>query len=124
MEITNAELTATADSAGIAREAPRMRPSRIVRRVGLTLGLLFLLLIVLLWIIGVFGGDVRTIVPGRAYRSSTLTGFNYTGLTARWVGNDLDSVIQREGIRTVICLRGGSPADDWYREELAACKRA
>src|SRR5262249_25054379 len=69
------------------------------------------------------GGNVRSIEPGRAYRSATLTGVSYTGLSARLTGNDLDSVLRRYRIGTVICLRGGSRRDDWYREELDDCAR-
>lgn len=123
MEITNAELTADTDSVAIVRERPVARRGVAARRAAMAVGVLFLFLIVFLWLIGVFGGNVRTIAPGRAYRSSTLTGFNYTSVTARLVGNDLESVLKRDGIRTVISLRAGSPRDDWYRDELAACKR-
>lgn len=31
-------------------------------------------------------------------------------------------MIKRDHIRTVISLRGGSPSDDWYREEIAVCQ--
>jgi protein tyrosine/serine phosphatase len=82
-----------------------------------------LLLVAALWCIGVFGGNVHAIVPGRAYRSATLTGLSYTGVSARLAGNDLDSVLRRDHIATVICLRGGSPANDWYREEIEVCNR-
>jgi len=67
---------------------------------------------------------VRVIEPGRAYRSATLTGFSYTGITARLAGNDLTSVLNRDHIHTVINLRGGSSADDWYREEVRASEQA
>jgi protein tyrosine/serine phosphatase len=93
------------------------------RRLLLVSSLLFIMLVAILWSIGVFGGNVRAIEPGRAYRSATLTGVNYTGLTARLVGNDLDSVLKRDRIGTVICLRSGSPADDWYRQEIETCRR-
>ena len=124
MEITNTELNVTAACAGIATGKRAPRPTARVRRFVLYSGLCLLIVIIGLWVIGVFGGNVRTIESGRAYRSSTLTGFNYTGITARWAGNDLDSVLKRDHIRTVISLRGGSLSDDWYRDELAACKRA
>lgn len=76
-----------------------------------------------LWTIGVFGGNVHAVEPGMAYRSATLTGLNYTGISARLAGNDLDSVLKRNKIGTVICLRGGSMGDDWYRQEVEACAR-
>ena len=62
-----------------------------------------------LWDIGVFGGNVRTVVPGQVYRSAQLTGGN------------LESVLATDHIRTVINLRGSSPQEDWYRSELATC---
>lgn len=62
-----------------------------------------------LWYIGVFGGNVRVVVAGVAYRSAELTGSN------------LATVLKKDGIRTVINLRGGSMKDAWYRSELAEC---
>jgi protein tyrosine phosphatase (PTP) superfamily phosphohydrolase (DUF442 family) len=99
------------------------KPQRGRRRPALACGGCFLLLLAGLWWIGVFGGNVHTILAGKAYRSATLSGLSYTSVSARLAGNDLDSVLRRDHIGTVICLRAGSPSDDWYREELAACSR-
>lgn len=79
-------------------------------------------LVGLFWWIGVFGGNVRVVVPGKVYRSAQLTGNNYTADTAGWVGNDLTDVLRRYHIRTVLNLRGGSMANDYYRQELALCR--
>jgi len=123
MAISNAKPGAKTAVSGRAAGNPAAKPKPRARRIIIGVALFLLLVIAGLWIIGVFGGNVRTIEAGRAYRSSTLTGFSYTGVTARWAGNDLESVLKRDHIRTVICLRGGSLSDDWYREELADCKR-
>jgi protein tyrosine phosphatase (PTP) superfamily phosphohydrolase (DUF442 family) len=106
----------------VASATQRARPKRRTR---LLLGfiLVFLLLVALLWWIGVFGGNVRVVVPGRVYRSAQLTGNNYTADTARWIGDDLNDVLRRYHIRTVINLRGGGMANDYYRQEIADCKR-
>ena len=106
-----------------AQSAKTARTPRKSRRAAKVTVVILAILIAFCWYIGVFGGNVRAIQPGRAYRSAQLTGFNYTALTARWLGNDLNSVLERDHIRTVICLRGGSTADAWYREELADCSR-
>lgn len=126
LDIAGSDITARSASpeVGDGRIAVKPNRRRHIVIVAVCTGFLFLLLIAALWNIGVFGGNVRTIEPGRAYRSSTLTGFNYTAITARWVGNDLVSVLKRDHIHTVISLRGGSPADDWYRDEVTACKIA
>ena len=71
--------------------------------------------------IGVLGGNVRTVDAGRVYRSAQLTGNGYDGVSARLVGNSLDSVLHRYGIHTVVSLRGGSEKDRYYREEAAVC---
>lgn len=102
---------------------PTVRPRRKSRRAVKILVLVFAVLIALCWYIGVFGGNVRAIEAGKVYRSAQLTGSNYTAVTARLVGNDLNSVLAREHIRTLICLRAGSAKDDWYREEIADCNR-
>ena len=111
-------IESSADTPATPRKNRRRRLS-----VWVMLAVALLVLITGLWIIGVFGGNVRTIQAGRAYRSATLTGMNYTGITARLAGNDLESVLRRDQIGTVICLRGGSPSDDWYRQELDTCRQ-
>lgn len=67
-------------------------------------------ILLFLWYIGVFGGNVRTVYPGRVYRSAQLTGRN------------LDDVLRQNHIQTVINLRGGSASDAWYRSEIASCR--
>lgn len=79
------------------------------------------LLLCLLGYIGVLGGNVRTVDPGRVYRSSQLTGNGYEAISARMVGNSLDSVLSRLHIKTLINLRGGSMQDARYRDEVAIC---
>jgi len=98
----------------------RIKRTRRLRRTSMALGVL-LLLVMLLWYIGVFGGNVRVVVPGKVYRSAQLTGNSYTSDTAALVGDRLDAVLKRYGIRTVINLRGGQPSNDYYREEIADC---
>jgi protein tyrosine/serine phosphatase len=110
-----------------SESAPIQKPikTRRSRRLAVIVIVLTLLAILaLLSGVGVFGGNVRVIDPGRAYRSATLTGESYTGITARLAGNDLSSVLKRDHIRTVINLRGGSNADEWYREEVRLSERA
>ena len=72
---------------------------------------LTLSLVLFLWYIGVFGGNVRTVVPGRVYRSAEIT------------GDTLARVLEQDHIKTVINLRGGSPSDSWYQSELAETAR-
>ncbi len=68
-------------------------------------------LLLLLWYMGVFGGNVRTVEAGRAYRSAAITGSN------------LETVLQEKGIKTVLNLRGGSDKDEWYRSELETTRK-
>jgi len=103
--------------------APPARKRRWNRLALRALAALFLCLLLLLWYMGQFDGNVRAVVPGRVYRSAQLTGGSFQAMTARWAGNSLDSVLGSDRIRTVINLRGGSKADDWYRAERAICAR-
>lgn len=80
------------------------------RRVLVALFALVACLLLFLWYIGVLGGNVRTVVPGRVYRSAQLT------------GGTLRDVLEKDRIRTVINLRGGTTRDAWYRSELAECE--
>lgn len=73
--------------------------------------LFFVLALSLLWYIGVFGGNVRVVTPGKVYRSAQLTGAH------------LDRVMEQYGIKTIISLRGGSESDAWYRAEMDSCRR-
>jgi protein tyrosine phosphatase (PTP) superfamily phosphohydrolase (DUF442 family) len=61
--------------------------------------------------IGYFGGNFRTVVPGRVYRSGQLGPAH------------LDRIIRTYGIRSVISLRGGADHQPWYREESRVCRR-
>ena len=72
--------------------------------------------------IGVLGGNVREVDPGRFYRSSQLTGNGYEAVTARFAGNSLVSVIGADHIKTLLNLRGGSWKDARYRDEVEICK--
>jgi protein tyrosine phosphatase (PTP) superfamily phosphohydrolase (DUF442 family) len=101
----------------LSRPAPK--PTR--RRLWLWVVTFLLVLITLLWYIGVLGGNVRVVDAGRFYRSGQLTGNGYDGISARLAGNSLDAVLTRYGIHTVICLRGGSEKDRYYRDETAIC---
>lgn len=106
----------------VSSPTERARPKR-GKRFLLGSIFVFLLLIALLWWIGVFGGNVRVVVPGRVYRSAQLTGNNYTADTARLIGDDLNDVLRRYHIRTVINLRGGNMTNDYYRQEITDCRR-
>ncbi len=106
-----------------AKPASRPTPKRNRRRLFLCLAAFLLALITLLWYIGVLGGNVRVVDSGRFYRSGQLTGNGYDGLSARLAGNSLDAVLDRYRIHTVICLRGGSNKDRFYRDETAICAK-
>lgn len=102
-----------------------VRPRRTLRRRRALLSLsVFLLVVVsITWAIGGLGGNVRTVTPGRVYRSAQITGSGIGTITACWTGNGLEQVIKANGIKTVINLRGGNPRDGWYREERDICAR-
>jgi len=51
------------------------------------------------------GGNFHTIEPALAYRSNTLT------------PRQLENVVQHDGIRTIINLRGAAPGEAWYDDE-------
>jgi protein tyrosine phosphatase (PTP) superfamily phosphohydrolase (DUF442 family) len=90
-------------------ERPVKAQRKWTRRLLVTLTVMVVCLLLLLWYVGVFGGNLRTVVAGRVYRSAQLTGRN------------LDTVLDSYGIRTVINLRGGGAQDGWYRSETASC---
>lgn len=102
------------------RGAVRKRKARPIRRVLVVALLLLLIVFIGCWIVGVFGGNVRVVDKGKLYRSATLTGVNYTSTTAAWLGNDLESVLKRNDIKTVLCLRSGT-TEDWYQREIEIC---
>ena len=55
-------------------------------------------------------GNFHAVVPGEAYRSGQMN------------SNQLVRCIERNGIKSVINLRGANPRKDWWREEVAAAK--
>jgi protein tyrosine phosphatase (PTP) superfamily phosphohydrolase (DUF442 family) len=54
-------------------------------------------------------GNFRCVEPNAFYRSAQMP------------AGRLERVIARYGIQTVINLRGASPEEDWYIEEVTAC---
>lgn len=52
-----------------------------------------------------FLGNIHTVLPGRVYRSAQLS------------PERLHEFIEKNGIRTIINLRGHCPQFDWYRDE-------
>ncbi|HEV2474229.1 MAG TPA: hypothetical protein VGS41_16245 [Chthonomonadales bacterium] len=91
--------------------SPRLRRSLRLRKSIAAAAVVITAILLLLWYVGVFGGNVRAVVPGLVYRSAQLTDGN------------LSDVLRRQHIRTVINLRGGSSSDWWYRSELRVCRR-
>ncbi len=90
-------------------------PQKRVRRRGMRLlkgtGLFVVFVLLFLWFIGVFGGNIRTVSDGKAYRSAQITGAL------------LDNFLKEKGIRTVLNLRGGSSRDWWYQAEIDSCEK-
>jgi hypothetical protein len=56
--------------------------------------------------------NFRPVVPGRVYRSAQLS------------GAELDDLLCRHGIRTIVNLRGVCPELDWYVDECRAVQRS
>src|SRR5579883_674272 len=81
-----------------------------LKRLATALIALVSFVLLFLWYIGVFGGNIHAVYPGKVYRSAQLTGRN------------LDDVLKDDHIHTVINLRGGSPSNAWYRSETTSCK--
>ncbi len=76
-----------------------MRPRRLAALAGL-------LLVPALWFGGLqWTGNLHTVIPGQLYRSATLS------------PTALDALVQREGIRTIINLRGPHKGTGWYDDE-------
>lgn len=88
-----------------------LRSKRFVRRKRIAVGTAsaFTAIFLLLWYIGVFGGNVRTVDEGQLYRSAQLT------------GSHLETVLDSKKIKTVLNLRGESSDAEWYRSEVASC---
>jgi protein tyrosine/serine phosphatase len=57
-------------------------------------------------------GNVHTVEPHQLYRSAQLD------------GDDLEALVRREGIVTILNLRGAAPGEAWYDEELQATTAA
>lgn len=57
------------------------------------------------------GSNFRTVLPGAVYRCAQPT------------GPQLERLIRRHGIRTVVNLRGPCPSTPWYRNEALATAR-
>ncbi len=93
------------------------------RRALFALSVFLLVVLSITWAIGGLGGNVRTVTPGRVYRSAQITGSGIGALTACWTGKGLEQVIKADGIKTVINLRGGNEQNAWYREEREICAR-
>lgn len=104
-------LHASSSGAGVPTGRSARAAVRPVRIAAASFACVILFALGVLWYIGVFGGNVRTVVPGAFYRSAELTGAN------------LDRVLETDHIKTVINLRGGSPRDSWYRAEVADCRQ-
>src|SRR5438552_2299081 len=64
-----------------------------------------------LYYIGALTGNVRTVVPGRVYRS------------ARLKPEHLARLLREKHIRTVMVLDGGDVGDHWFRDEAEVCRR-
>src|SRR5437667_4250284 len=56
------------------------------------------------------GANLHTVVPGRVYRGAQPSSKN------------IEALVQRYGIRTVVNLRGCCTPLDWYWEEARACQ--
>ena len=104
-------------------QSTTLRHRNRTRRGWLVLSLVLLCLVSVAWAIGGLGGNVRTVAPGRVYRSAQITGNGIGALTACWTGSGLEQVIKQDGIQTVLNLRGGNNDQAWYRQELETCKR-
>jgi len=93
----------------ITRSELRSKGSVRRKRIAVGTASAFTAIFLLLWYIGVFGGNVRTVDEGQVYRSAQIT------------GSHLETVLDGKKIKTVINLRGESSDTEWYRSELASC---
>ncbi len=87
------------------------RQKTILRPLALGAGLGLLLAVGVEVLRVTVGSNLHVVVPGRCYRSAQLS------------GTQLEAVVRRLGIRTVVNLRGPNPGEAWYDEEEAAARR-
>ena len=81
--------------------------SRLIRRLAIIAGLLLLIV----WFRRpLFQGNFGTVDPTRVYRSAQP-------------GDSLEDTIRRNQLGTVVNLRGGSAADEFYRHEVETVQR-
>jgi hypothetical protein len=89
----------------------RMGWLRLLRRVFLGACAFLVFVSLALWYIGVFGGNIRVVSPGKVYRSAQLTDSN------------LRDALKSRKVATVLNLRGAETADDWYKDEARICRQ-
>ena len=83
-------------------------------RARLSLGLAFssvLLVAAASPFLGPLGENFHSVIPGCVYRSGQLS------------SESLEDHATREGIRSVINLRGANPGEEWYESECAVARR-
>lgn len=119
---TSTDPTTTPASSVPISDSPSVKPA-IKRRIGRGVGIFFLIVFLFCCWIGVFGGNLREVQAGKLYRSCQLTGSGYDAVSAKLVGNSLESVIHKEGIKTILNLRSGSMTDKRYAEEVEICQK-
>jgi protein tyrosine phosphatase (PTP) superfamily phosphohydrolase (DUF442 family) len=99
------------ESPGDAPEASSGIRRRPQRRIAVLAALPFAAVLFLARVYGPLGNNLHEVVAGEAYRSAQLS------------ASDLERTIRVEGLKTVVSLRGGSPLQEWYREERDVCDR-
>jgi len=101
-------MSSSLTSASATQRIRSKQSGRLLRAAAVTAGFLFAVLCFLLYI-GLFWGNIRAVVPGRAYRSAQLA------------PTQLSQMIRAHGIRTVISLKGGTMKQGWFRRQNAVC---
>jgi protein tyrosine phosphatase (PTP) superfamily phosphohydrolase (DUF442 family) len=98
----------------LAKTKPEGLGSNLPRaRVRLSLGLAFSSILLVAGaspFLGPLGENFHLVIPGCVYRSGQLS------------PESLEDRATRNGIRSVINLRGANPGDDWYEMERAAAR--
>lgn len=64
-----------------------------------------------LWFVGVFGGNVHEVDPGRYYRSAQLS------------GDTLARVVRSDHVAGIVNLRGPQPGEPAYESEIQICRQ-